>query len=276
MVRTAVEKTAQVGGTNNAPTVLASPRPADSAVAVGGPIGPVIRAGNAVGGCSPVPGQGSCPSQPLTILSVCKPVPAPMMSRGKATTPITPNGMSAAKVAMAAGASRKILIRSLNVPNGSPACADVAAAGAAVARLCSALGTEENACWIVLCALPSAVPVACVTAAVWPVEAAGLVFCCGGVNAVSDVADADDAAYPYIAAVSWAHISAYCASLAAIFCVFRPNRFVATSVVSRLRLTATVCGGTVDVNAVWYAAAAVLACAAVSSACVAVAFSHAT
>ena len=55
------------------------------------------------------------------------------------------------------GASRKILIRSLNVPNGSPACADVAAD---VAALCSALGTAENACWIVLCTLPAAVPVA--------------------------------------------------------------------------------------------------------------------
>src|ERR1700722_1080487 len=243
MGRTAGVETAHVGGTDNAPTVLASPRPADSPVAADGPIGPVIRAGNAVGGCSPVPGQGSSPSQPLTILSVCKPVPAPMTSRGRATTPMTPNGMSAKKVAMDAGASRKMVIRSLNVPSASPACADVAAAGVAVAKLCSALGTEENACWIVLCALPAAVPVAWLTAAAWPVEAAGLVFCCGGVNAVIDVADADEAAYPYIAAVSWAHISAYCASLAAIFCVFRPNRFVATSVVSRLRVTATVCGG---------------------------------
>ena len=45
--------------------------------------------------------------------------------------------------------------------------------------------------------------------------------------------------------------AAYWASLAAIFCVFRPKMFVATSVVNRLRLAATVCGGTVDVNAVW-------------------------
>src|SRR6202020_3652130 len=133
MGRTAGVETAHVGGTDNAPTVLASPRPADSAVAAGGPIGPVIRAGNAVGGCSPVPGQGSSPSQPLTILSVCKPVPAPMMSRGRATTPTPPNGMTAAKVAMADGASRKMLIRSLNVPSGSLAA--VVTPGAAVAGL---------------------------------------------------------------------------------------------------------------------------------------------
>src|ERR1700722_5546462 len=194
MGRTAGVETAHVGGTDNAPTVLASPRPADSAVAADGPIGPATRAGDAGGGCPPVPGQGSSPSQPLTILSVFKPVPAPMMSRGRATPPTTPNGMSAAKVAMAAGASRKMLIRSLSVPSGSPACAVVAAASAAVARLCNELGTAENACWIVLCALPAAVPVAWLTAVAWPVEAAGLVFCCGGVNAVSDVADADEAA----------------------------------------------------------------------------------
>ena len=67
-----------------------------------------------------------------------------MMSNGSATTPITPNGMSAAKVAMADGASRKMLIRSLNVPSGSLAA--VVAAGAAVERLCRALGTPEKAC----------------------------------------------------------------------------------------------------------------------------------
>ena len=122
-------------------------------------------------GADPTSGQACCPSQPLTISSVCKPVPAPMMSRGRATTPITPNGMSAAKVAMDDGASRKILIRSLNVPSGSPACAVVAADAAA---LCSALGTAENACWTVLCTLPAAVPVAWLTAAAWPVEPAGI------------------------------------------------------------------------------------------------------
>src|ERR1700759_2099877 len=104
-------------------------------------------------------------------------------------------------------------IRSLNVPSGSPACADVAAARAAGARLCSALGTEENAFWVVVCALPAARPVACLAAAAWLAEPAGLVFCCGGLNGVSDVAEDDEAAYPYIAAVSWAPISAYCASL---------------------------------------------------------------
>ena len=121
------------------------------------------RAGNASTGAGPVAGQARTPFQPLTISSVCKPVPAPMTSKGSAVTPMTPKGMSARKVAMLAGASRKILIRLLNVLSGSLACADVAAADVPVERLCNALGTADNACWIeetVLCTLPAEVPAA--------------------------------------------------------------------------------------------------------------------
>src|SRR5271165_34671 len=194
MGRTAGVATAHVGGTDNAPIVLASPRPA---ARLGGGIVPGgrfrSRAGNASTGADPVSGQGFSPFQPLTMSSVCKPVPAPMMSRGRAVTPITPNGMSARKVAMDAGASRKMLIRLLNVLSGS-VCAGAAAD---VAALVSALGTDENACWIeetVLCTLPAEVPAAWLAAAAWAVDPPGLVFCCGGVNGVNDVADADEAA----------------------------------------------------------------------------------
>ena len=78
------------------------------------------------------------------------------MSRGREITEIAPAGMSTAKVARSAGRSRKMEIRSLIV---SSEVVEVAA-GAAVAALCSAFGTAENACWTVLCTLPAAVPVA--------------------------------------------------------------------------------------------------------------------
>src|SRR5271155_2402800 len=149
------------------------------------------------------------------------------MSNGRDTIPSVPSGTETKMPARSAGRSRKIEIRSLirsSVSNGVD-WADVAA-------LVSALGTAENACWIVLCALPAAVPVACVTAADCPAVPPGLVLGWGGLNGVSDVAEADDAEYPYIAAVSWAHIWPYCASFAAIAWVFRPKMFVATSVVS--------------------------------------------
>src|SRR5271157_1480391 len=79
-----------------------------------------------------------------------------------------------------------------------------------------------------------------------------------------------------MAAVSWAHISAYCISVAAIAAVFWPKRFVATRASNRLRLAATTGGGTVSANAVSYAVAAALAWLAVCSACVAVIRVHAT
>ena len=148
-----------VGGTDSAPTVFASPRPADMAGAgADGTIGPVIIAGNSVGGTVPVPGQGSTPAQPLTISSVWKPVRAPATSKGRDTAANGASGVSIASVARALGASRKTVIRLLNVLSGLGGSA--AAAGAAVARLCSALGTAEKACWAdetVFCTLPAEV-----------------------------------------------------------------------------------------------------------------------
>ena len=70
----------------------------------------------------------------------------------------------------------------------------VAAGAAAAEAPCSALGTAEKACWIVLCALPAAVPVAWLTAADCPAVPPGLVFCWGGLNGVSCVAEDDEAA----------------------------------------------------------------------------------
>ena len=83
--RTAGVAIVHVGGTDNAPTVFASPRPADMAGAsagavAAGAIGPVMIAGNSVGGTVPVPGQGSTTAQPLTMSSVWNPVRAPTMS----------------------------------------------------------------------------------------------------------------------------------------------------------------------------------------------------
>jgi hypothetical protein len=52
-----------------------------------------------------------------------------------------------------------------------------------------------------------------------------------------------------MAAVSWAHISAYCVSVAAIAAVFSPSTLVAINVISRLRLAATTGGGTVRAKA---------------------------
>jgi hypothetical protein len=92
-----------------------------------------------------------------------------------------------------AGTSRKSVIRLLNVLGG----VSTGAAGAAVARFCRALGTAEKACWAdatALCTLPAEVPVTWLTAAAWPASPPGLVLCCGGVNGVSAVADADEAA----------------------------------------------------------------------------------
>src|SRR5271169_4455039 len=170
------------------------------------------------------------------------------MSKGSDTIPSVPSGTETKMLARSAGRSKKMEIKSAIRSRVSRK--DVLDAAGAAA-LVSALGTAESACWIVLCALPAAVPVAWLTAADCPALPPGLVVCWGGLNGASDVAVAEEAAYPYIAAASWAHISLYCASFAAIAWVLRPNRFVASSIVSRLRLTATVCGGTVDVNAVW-------------------------
>src|SRR5271156_6189432 len=111
------------------------------------------------------------------------------MSNGRDTIPRVPSGTETKMPARSAGRSRKMEIRSLirsSVSNGVD-WADVAA-------LVSALGTAANACWIVLCAWPAAVPVARLAAAAWLAEPAGLVLCWGGLNGVSDVAEADEAA----------------------------------------------------------------------------------
>src|SRR5271169_1751006 len=79
-----------------------------------------------------------------------------------------------------------------------------------------------------------------------------------------------------MAAASWAHISTYWASAAAIAGVFRPKKLVATSVANRTRLAATTGGGTVAAKAASKAAAAARACAADCSACAAVVAAHAT
>src|SRR5690242_2898331 len=173
---TAGVATVHVGGTDIAPTVFASPRLAATlgdGTVPGGKFS--SGAGNGLTGAGPSPGQLCSPFQPLTIRSVCVPVKAPTMSNGRATTPRLPSGMSALNVATAAGASRKIAIKSLSVVSGS-ACAGAAAP---VARLCSALGTDDRACWIdeiVLCALPAELPAAWLAAAAWLAGAAGSVF----------------------------------------------------------------------------------------------------
>ncbi|CFS17869.1 Uncharacterised protein [Mycobacterium tuberculosis] len=52
-----------------------------------------------------------------------------------------------------------------------------------------------------------------------------------------------------MAAASWAHISAYWASVAAIAGVFCPKKLVATSATNSARLATTTGGGTVIANA---------------------------
>src|SRR5271165_6675967 len=69
-----------------------------------------------------------------------------------------------------------------------------------------------------------------------------------------------------MAAASWAHISMYWASVAAIAGVFCPKKLVAMSVISSTRLAAISGGATVIVNAVSNAAAAARAWLALSSA----------
>src|SRR5271169_4078826 len=69
---------------------------------------------------------------------------------------------------------------------------------------CSALGSAETSCDSVLCWVPAGVDAAWATAADCAVSPPGLVVCCGSANGVSCVAAADEPAYPYIAAASWA------------------------------------------------------------------------
>src|SRR5437868_982398 len=79
-----------------------------------------------------------------------------------------------------------------------------------------------------------------------------------------------------MAQASWAHISEYWASVAAIAGVFWPKKLVAISVINKARLAAITGGGTLAANATSYAAAAASAWMAVSSAWSAVVLIHAT
>src|ERR1700749_3648782 len=116
--------------------------------------------------------------------------------------------------------------------------------------------TDCEAVETALCVAPAGTSAAWLTEFAWAAAPPALVFCCGGVNGVSCVAAAAEPAYPYIATASCAHISLYSASVAAIAGVFCPNRFVAISDVSWVRLAATSGGGTVAANAASYAGAA--------------------
>ena len=87
------------------------------------------------------------------------------------------------------------------------------------------------------------------TAATWPATPAGFVVGGGEVNGGNAEAAADATAYSYIAPASWAYISPYSASVAAIAGVFWPRMFVAISDISCARLAAIIGGGTVIANA---------------------------
>src|SRR6202453_3487690 len=117
---------------------------------------------------------------------------------------------------------------------------------------CSVLGTWESMFW----AAPAGEAAAWLTAAAWVPVPAGLVVGGGGLNGVTVVAAAEAPAYPYIAPASWAHISAYWASVAAIAGVFCPTMLVATNAANNDRLAATIGGATVALNAASYAAIA--------------------
>src|SRR5438309_8317072 len=79
-----------------------------------------------------------------------------------------------------------------------------------------------------------------------------------------------------MAVASWAHISAYWASVAAIAAVFWPKKLVAMRASNWVRLATITGGGTVMAKAWSKAAAAALACMAVCFVCWAVAVSHCT
>src|ERR1700677_316195 len=111
---------------------------------------------------------------------------------------------------------------------------------------CSVLGTPESTFWVA----PAGEAAAWVTAAAWVPVPAGLVVGGGGLNGVTVVAAAEAPAYPYIAPASWAHISAYCASVAAIAGVFCPTMLVATNAANNDRLATITGGATVAANAV--------------------------
>src|ERR1700753_4512914 len=86
-------------------------------------------------------------------------------------------GIIPKRVTRSVGALRNTVIRLLNVSSASPLWAGAAAA--------------DNACETpdtVPCALPAAGPVAWLTAAAWPADAAGSVFLSGDVKGLRTVA----------------------------------------------------------------------------------------
>ncbi len=142
------------------------------------------------------------------------------------------------------------LDRTVPIDGGSAVDAEVASAdGPPDARLCSDLGNAEVN-WDSVCVdVPAGVRAAWATAAAWPVCPAGFVVCGGEVKGFIVAAVAELAAYPYMVAASWAHISAYWASLAMMAGVFCPKTLVATKLASWARLAAITGGGTVAANA---------------------------
>ena len=105
--------------------------------------------------------------------------------------------------------------------------------------------------------VPADVAAAWAPAQTWPATPAGFVVGGGEVNGGNAEAAADAPAYSYIAPASWAHISPYSASVAAIAGVFWPRMFVATSDINRARLAATIGGGTAGSAFMWKALATV-------------------
>lgn len=104
-----------------------------------------------------------------------------------------------------------------NDSNDSGDGADGGSAAVGAARLCNAPDTADMSddAWAA-----DDVPTGWPTAAAWAPNPAGFVVIGGGANGVSVAACAEAAAYPYIAAASWAHICRYWASVAAIAGVF--------------------------------------------------------
>jgi hypothetical protein len=137
----------------------------------------------------------------------------------------------------------------------------------------------EPACEVMFAAcaeLLAGLATAWVTAAAWLDAPSGVVVLGGAVKGASTEAAADEAVYPYMAPASWAHISMYWASVAAIAGVFCPKKLVAIRFISKTRFAAITGGGTVIAKAASKAAAAARAWLAVASARTAAALSQLT
>src|SRR5271169_321572 len=222
-------------GTDNPPTAAARPSPADTpappspdpyepARVPSAPPGTPDTADTAATGASPTSDNSGLKrpkTEPPTIIGPNKKTASP------------PNAPTRGSMNWFAGVLNKVDIAAAPL-NDPPEASD-----------CSVLGTCESMFWVA----PAGVAAAWVTAAAWVLVPAGLVVGGGGLNGVTVAAAAEAPAYPYIAAASWAHISAYCASVAAIAGVFCPTMLVATNAANNDRLTAMIGGGTVALNA---------------------------